>query len=90
MLGRRGTMSLVGLPAGDFPLPIFDVVLSRKTIRGSIVGTRQDLAEAIDFAARGLVTPHYTMDKLENINEIFARMEDGTIDGRVVLDLENA
>ena len=43
MLRRRGTMALVGLPPGDFPLPIFDVVLNAKTVRGSIVGTRMDL-----------------------------------------------
>ena len=40
MVRRKGTVSLVGLPPGDFPTPIFDVVLKRITIRGSIVGTR--------------------------------------------------
>ena len=52
MVRRKGTVSLVGLPPGEFPTPIFDVVLKRITIRGSIVGTRQDLAEALAFAAR--------------------------------------
>ncbi|MBX3172360.1 MAG: zinc-dependent alcohol dehydrogenase [Candidatus Eremiobacteraeota bacterium] len=85
MLAPGGTMSLVGLPPGDFPLPIFDVVLHRKTIRGSIVGTRQDLAEALDFAARGLVKAHYRTDRLENINQIFQEMQQNTIDGRVVM-----
>jgi threonine dehydrogenase-like Zn-dependent dehydrogenase len=47
MVRRKGTVSLVGLPPGDFPTPIFDVVLKRITIRGSIVGTRADLAEGI-------------------------------------------
>ena len=85
MLAPHGTMSLVGLPPGDFPLPIFDVVLHRKTIRGSIVGTRQDLAEALDFAARGLVKAHYRTDRLENINQIFGEMQRNAIDGRVVM-----
>jgi propanol-preferring alcohol dehydrogenase len=31
---RRGTVSLVGLPPGEFPTPIFDVVLKRITVRG--------------------------------------------------------
>jgi len=34
-------------------MPIFDVVLKRLTIRGSIVGTRMDLAEAIHVRRRG-------------------------------------
>lgn len=87
MLGRGGTMSLVGLPPGGFELPIFDVVLSRKTIRGSIVGTRNDLTEALQFAAEGKVASHYSMDSLDNINAIFERMEAGRIEGRVVMEI---
>jgi alcohol dehydrogenase, propanol-preferring len=85
MLGKRGTMSLVGLPPGTFELDIFNTVLSRKTIRGSIVGTRMDLAECLQFAGDGKVKVHYSVEPLENINDIFARMRDNRIDGRVVM-----
>ena len=85
MLGKRGTMSLVGLPPGTFDLSIFDTVLNRKTIRGSIVGTRMDLIEALQFAGDGKVACHYSTDKLDNINAIFDRMRAGAIDGRIVM-----
>ena len=85
MLARGGTMSLVGLPPGDFPLSIFDTVLNRKTIRGSIVGTRLDLAESLEFAAEGKVAAHYTTERLDDINAIFDRMRQGSIDGRIVM-----
>ena len=55
MVGRGGTMSLVGLPPGDFPLDIFGMVLNGITVRGSIVGTRLDLQESLQFAAEGKV-----------------------------------
>ncbi len=84
---RHGTVSLVGLPPGDFATPIFDVVLKRITIRGSIVGTRKDLAEAIEFAAEGKVRAHITRRPLESINEIFDDLEKGRVDGRIVLDI---
>jgi propanol-preferring alcohol dehydrogenase len=87
VLRSHGTMALVGLPPGKFAMPIFDTVLKRITVRGSIVGTRQDLEEALQFAADGAVAAHFTWDKLANINEIFARMEAGGIDGRIVLKL---
>ena len=87
MLHKRGTMSLVGLPPGDFDLPIFDVVLNAKTVRGSIVGTRKDLQEALEFAGEGKVKSHYSMDKLDNINDIFGRMKAGQIDGRIVVTI---
>jgi propanol-preferring alcohol dehydrogenase len=86
MLHKRGTMSLVGLPPGAFELPIFDVVLNAKTIRGSIVGTRMDLQEALQFAGEGKVRAHYSTDRLERINDIFREMKQGRIDGRVVLE----
>lgn len=56
MVRRKGTVSLVGLPPGEFPTPIFDVVLKRITVRGSIVGTRRDLDEAIAFAGYGPIS----------------------------------
>ena len=87
MLARHGTMSLVGLPPGTFDLDIFDVVLSRKTIRGSIVGTRLDLDESLDFAARGTVAAHVSSVPLEAINDVFDRMREGTIEGRIALAL---
>lgn len=87
MLRRGGTMSLVGLPPGTFDLDIFDTVLNRKTIRGSIVGTRMDLIEALAFAEEGKVSVHYSTAKLDEINGVFDRMRTGGIDGRVVLEI---
>lgn len=89
MLRRGGTCSLVGLPPGHFETPIFDVVVKRLTIRGSIVGTRVDLKESLRFAAEGLVRPTVELRKLEEINDVFARLKAGDVNGRVVLDLTN-
>lgn len=83
---RGGTIVLVGLPPGDFGVPIFDVVLRALTIRGSIVGTRQDMAEALDFHSRGLIKPTVAAAELSEINDVFTRMQHGQIDGRVVID----
>lgn len=87
MAARGGTVALNGLPPGDFPISIFDTVLNGLTIRGSIVGTRLDLQEALDFAAAHKVKASITTARLEDINEIFDRLRDGTVEGRVVLDL---
>ena len=87
MLRRGGTCALVGLPPGDFPAPIFDVVLKRLTIRGSIVGTRKDLQEALQFAAEGKVLATVEPQPLEAVNEVFGRLRRGAVQGRVVLQL---
>ena len=86
MVGRGGTVSLTGLPPGDFPLSIFDTVLNGITVRGSIVGTRLDLQEALAFAGEGKVKATVETARLEDINKVFDRMRQGDIRGRIVLD----
>ena len=54
--------------------PIFEVVLKRITVRGSIVGTRKDLEEAFDFTAEGKVHAHIHPGRLEDINAVFERI----------------
>ena len=86
-LRRKGTLSLNGLPPGDFPLPIFDTVLNRITVRGSIVGTRKDMQEAIAFAVDGKVKANVHGVQLDAINTVFDQMKAGEIEGRVVLEI---
>ena len=85
MSRRGGTIVFNGLPAGDFPASIFEIVLKGLTVRGSIVGTRQDLAEALEFYARGQIHPTVATRDLSEINDIFDEMKHGKIDGRVVI-----
>ena len=82
---RGGTMVLNGLPPGKFDLSIFDMVLDGITVRGSIVGTRKDLQEALDFAGRHKA--NVAVEPLTNINDIFSRMHAGKIEGRIVVDM---
>ncbi len=87
MVDRGGTVALNGLPPGDFPLNIFGMVLNGVSVRGSIVGTRLDLQESLDFAADGKVKATVDTAPLDEINAIFDRMRKGQIEGRMVLDL---
>lgn len=85
---RGGTVACNGLPPGDFPVNIFGMILNGITIRGSIVGTRLDLQEAINFAETEKVHAHVAPAKLEEINDVFDRMKKGAIEGRIVLDFK--
>jgi propanol-preferring alcohol dehydrogenase len=85
MSRRGGTIVFNGLPAGDFPASIFEIVLKGLTVRGSIVGTRQDLAEALEFYARGQIHPTVATRNLSEINAVFDEMKHGKIVGRVVI-----
>ena len=86
MTRKRGTCVLVGLPPGEFPVPLFDVVANCITIRGSFVGTRRDMAEALAFAAAGKVKADIELQPLSAINDVFRRLAQGEVPSRVVLD----
>ncbi|EOI1351409.1 alcohol dehydrogenase AdhP [Citrobacter amalonaticus] len=82
-----GKVVCVAVPAGELSLNIVKTVLDGIQIIGSLVGTRQDLAEAFQHALAGRVRPVVQPRKLEELNAIFKEMDDGTIQGRMVIDL---
>ena len=86
MTRKRGTCVLVGLPPGEFPTPLFDVVAKCITIRGSFVGTRRDMNEALAFASHGLVAADVELQPLSAINSVFDRLQKGQVPSRVVLN----
>jgi len=85
MARRGGTIVFNGLPPGDFPAPIFEIVLKGLTVRGSIVGTRQDLEEALEFYAEGKIHPTVSTRELSEVNAVLDEMKHAKIDGRVVI-----
>lgn len=86
MTRKRGTCVLVGLPPGEFPLSLFEVVANCITVRGSFVGTRQDMAEALAFAAEGKVKADIELRPLAEINQVFRELEEGQVQSRIVID----
>jgi propanol-preferring alcohol dehydrogenase len=86
MTRKHGTCVLIGLPPGEFPVPLFDVVSNCITIRGSFVGNRQDMAEALAFAADGKVKADVELQPLSAINQVIDRLEHGNVASRVVID----
>jgi propanol-preferring alcohol dehydrogenase len=86
MTRKHGTCVLVGLPPGEFPVPLFEVVANCITVRGSFVGNRADMAECLAFAAQGKVKADIEVQPLSAINDVFERLQKGDVPSRVVLD----
>ena len=90
MTRKRGTCVLIGIPPGEFPTPLFEVVANCITIRGSFVGTRGDMAEALAFGAEGKVKADIELQPLSAINDVLMRLEKGDVASRVVIDFSGA
>jgi alcohol dehydrogenase, propanol-preferring len=69
-------------------LSIPKTVLDGIQVLGSLVGTREDLAEAFQFSAEGKVVPIVEKRPLEDINDMIDEMKAGKIRGRMVVDMK--
>lgn len=92
LLRFAGTLVCVGIPEGELkaiasaaPGPLLQV---EHRIVGSAVGTRKEAIETLEMAARGVVKTHFRLAKMEELTDVFKEMEQGKIQGRVVLDLQ--
>ena len=83
-----GKVVAVGLPSETMDLPIVKTVLDGIEVIGSLVGTRKDLEEAFQFGAEGKVVPVVQTRALDEAPEVFKEMEEGKIQGRMVLDMK--
>jgi propanol-preferring alcohol dehydrogenase len=84
-LRRGGRLVCVALPAeGRIELPIFDTVLKGISVIGSIVGTRNDLADVFALHAAGRTEVVAVERKLEEVNESFADVLAGRVPARIV------
>jgi propanol-preferring alcohol dehydrogenase len=84
----RGTVVLVSLPKdGKLIADVFWIVFKTITIKGSLIGSRVDTDEAIDFFARGLINVPIEIVSLKDVPNVYDRMQKGQIKGRVVVDL---
>jgi alcohol dehydrogenase, propanol-preferring len=83
-----GRLVMVGLPQDNvFPLPIFETVLRGIHVIGSLVGTREDLAEVFQLHAAGRTHVVLQTRELEQVNECFDEVLRGEVPARLVLDL---
>jgi alcohol dehydrogenase, propanol-preferring len=87
-LNPNGRLVLVGLPADNrLELPVFETVLKGISVQGSLVGTRNDLAECFALHAQGRTRVVAEPRRLEDVNECFDEVLSGRVPARLVFDL---
>jgi propanol-preferring alcohol dehydrogenase len=88
-LRRGGRLICVGLPPesdGPMSLPIFPTVLKGVSVIGSIVGTRQDLAEVFELHALGRTRVIAESRKLDDVNAAIDEVLAGRAPARLVFE----
>ncbi len=82
---RTGTVILVGLSSNDYVLPVVDHVLKGISVKGSYLGTKQDLTDVFRLAAESKVRPHVAIHAIEEAPALLGRLKQGTLLGRAVI-----
>ncbi|KAM5360146.1 hypothetical protein ACJZ2D_013961 [Fusarium nematophilum] len=88
-LGFRGTVACLGIPEDEgclFP-NIAEMVTDELRIIATKTGNRLDAQECLAIARDSGLKTHYQLRRMQSLSNIFEEMEDGKIQGRVVLDL---
>lgn len=89
-LGKMGRLSIVGLPSsGALQVPIYDLIMNGKQVLGSLIGTRQDLIEAIGYLAEGKVNPELEVVSIDEAEKYFKLMSEGKLFKRIVFDFQD-
>ncbi len=84
-LKRGGTLVLVGLSTAQYELPLVETVTRGITIRGSYLGTRQDLEAVFGLLQSGIVRPHIQTHALAETPALLDQMRRGALIGRAVI-----
>jgi propanol-preferring alcohol dehydrogenase len=86
-LRRGGRLVCVALPKDqNMTIPIFDTVLGGLSVVGSIVGTRQDLAEVFALHALGRTTVKAEARKLDDVNAAIDDVLASRVQARLVFE----
>jgi D-arabinose 1-dehydrogenase-like Zn-dependent alcohol dehydrogenase len=85
-LGKAGTLVSVGLFGGATPIAPAMISMKAVTIKGSYVGSLQEMREIMDIARGGALTELPVATRpLNQLNDALADLKQGRVRGRVVM-----
>ena len=88
-LKRDGAMVLVGVPEHSHPSPaVFNLVMKRRTLAGSLIGGIRQTQEMLDFCAKHNIVSDIETIRADQINEAYERMLKGDVKYRFVIDMD--
>jgi uncharacterized zinc-type alcohol dehydrogenase-like protein len=88
LLKRDGTLVLVGAPEHPHPSPgVFNLLVRRRSIAGSIIGGIKETQEMLDFCARRNIVSDIELIPIQKINEAYERMLRSDVKYRFVIDM---
>ena len=87
LLKRDGVMTLVGVPPDAAPISVFNLIMPRRQLAGSLIGGIAETQEMLDFCAEHAITSDIELIAIDRINEAYERMLKSDVKYRFVIDM---
>ncbi len=87
LLRRDGVMTMVGVPAKPLQVETFSLVLKRRRLTGSGVGSIRETQEMLDYCAQHNITADVEVIPIQQVNEAYERTLKGDVRYRFVIDM---
>lgn len=79
-----GDLSIVGIGGGTLPVSFFSLPYEM-SVQTTYWGTRPELVELLELAARGMIEPKVTTFSLDEASRAYEALKAGEVDGRAVI-----
>ncbi len=88
LLRRDGVMTMVGVPPKPLQVQAFSLILKRRTLAGSNVGSLRETQEMLDYCAAKNITADVEVIPIQQVNEAWERTIKGDVRYRFVIDMK--
>jgi uncharacterized zinc-type alcohol dehydrogenase-like protein len=86
LLRTDGTMIVVGAPPAPAQIPMFNLIMKRRSIIGSLIGGIKETQEMLDYCAEHNIVSEVEVIPIQKIDEAYERMLKGDVRYRFVID----
>lgn len=87
LLKIDGALVLVGLPENPVPVHAFSLVMGRRSLAGSSIGSIKETQEMLDFCGKHNITPEIEIIDIQQVNEAYERVVKSDVRYRFVIDI---
>lgn len=87
LLQVDGSLVILGIPETAIPVSALSLVVGRRSLTGSLMGSIKETQELLDFCGRHQLVADIETINIQDINSAFQRLEKGDVRYRFVIDL---
>ena len=89
LLRRDGNLTLVGAPEKPLALSPFGLILTRRSVSGSLIGGIPETQEMLDFCGQHGITADVEVIPIQQVNEAYERLLRSDVKYRFSIDMES-